>query len=248
MKNLILLTLGLGVIAIFQNCQKEQYNAAQLMSQNTAFNRDECKPEFDENPYDLAGAIHNEGLNYIAENSNGQGLSVSLVVQLNEDFSNKMYPDLKANIMTEEEVKMIVSEAFLGNMGNLIQNYETSQVVKDQFSKLFNLIESSSSIGTYCEVKERIVNFEKLILDNKELSETEKSQILAAASIARYSTWYWSTVQDQPFNPNGGEQKAWWQIVLADVGAGCTSLSEGNSYLTAGLEAIAASADAASAP
>lgn len=156
------------------------------------------------NPFEEVGIKHNSGLSFIFDNHD-----ISEVVSISSTF------DLLDEWLIQENIDQETFERFLRNSESLgikplDSDAETLQEnvfelidihfpninieVKNRLNELFNLIDTNlddeintASIGTYNEISSKVLNIEREVLKNNELTEEERLMILGAYSVARYS-------------------------------------------------------------
>lgn len=161
------------------------------------FATDNClsaqNPANSANPYDYAGEIHNEALDYFFENSedltNATAAEIRTLMQAFMDSKN--YEVNVSSYFSSEEIKSKLTDFFSSESKSdyLLQNGVINNSVKTYMDNIDNALQSSANQTAFYN---SMITIENSILNDGELSESHKQILLSSASVIRFSTNYWS--------------------------------------------------------
>lgn len=183
------------------------------------------------NPYDSVGIVHNLILNQMIVHFD----SLYLVCDSSE-FVEKFYKVLTIascevgyslpssnciNYLEPQLISMRNSLQSFEDLEDLFDFRNTSQDCRDLYYELMQIFDESESLN---ELKDNIVDLEIKIDTTSTISSFEKEVLLSASSVARHSSTYWHSVDNNPHSPwnfdNGCEEsgfKTMKQVVLLDA-------------------------------
>jgi len=117
------------------------------------------------------------------------------------DWATNIFGTVAPNL--QDQVTTIVQDA--PNLYyNVIEQANLSAVAKTYAHNFTNLLTNTSNYPdpqaiTYCQLKDRIMTYEKTITDADDLTDQEKQILLQSTSIARYSAYYgWNHIEATP--------------------------------------------------
>lgn len=225
------------VAVLFISCTKQLRNAneaSQFEVSSASFKGVETNcntPANPDNVWDSVGIYHNQALDYVMQEASGQPKTISIYVGYSNQFITHIFsnrvPDISSKLFSASSVEKLLSDTSTF-FNYTIDNSRYSQNVKDYFKKIILIIKDTTNDKSvdYCYIKEEIVQLEDSVLNDSNLSQNEKDEILRVASVARYSFYYWNiTFQSKLI---GGEsisakKRKWWQwliIGISDVAGG----------------------------
>lgn len=108
----------------------------------------------------------------------------------------------------------MVDQDQVNNFSNIISQLNLSAYAKTYVSYIINMGNTTPNIS-YCQFKSLIVSKEASIQSDPALSNSEKSLLLGAYSIARYSGYYTSVINPQP-QTVGMKVPRWIRILYYD--------------------------------
>lgn len=166
-------------------------------------------PEFEGNPYDSAGYWHNEMLRYMRRYKTGQEqLSAEQIVNLliqnpAYELSERMKTRMLALLNQLEAAK----EAFYDQA---VEAISASEEAKQYLMGIAGFIRQYFG-KNYQVMKDSITVLEQQVLNRMELPHAERVLILMAASIGRYSAYYWSI--EEPIDLSGLKLKEVLKVI-----------------------------------
>lgn len=188
-------------------------------------------PENADNLWDSVGIYHNQALEYVIQESEGQPKSIPTYIgYCNQFITNtfeKRVPDISSKLFSASSVEKLLSDTSTF-FNNTIDSSRFSGSVKTYFKSMISILKDTTDNNSfdYCFIKKKVVEFENTIANDTNLSESEKDEILRTTSIARYSLFYWNNTFQSKLS--GGEsisvkKRKWWQwliIGISDVAGG----------------------------
>lgn len=217
MKKVLILSIGIAMMT-FSCQQKQQATPSSPGSgQNVKLiNDDVCLPGNESNTYDQIGADHNyelyylESSGYTANNTLADFVNYQKTWRLNNGRPvseyQSFYLSLQSLINDEPNNHELLNTCGLSEPGKVYINY---------------LKNANNFIGDdFCAVKEKFVIKETAIQNDGLLATAEKTRLLEAYSIARYSSFH--HLNPSPINPQPAPEafyiSAWtWGLIFADV-------------------------------
>ncbi|MCH5687922.1 hypothetical protein LWM68_28855 [Niabella sp. W65] len=192
---------------------------------------DSVAPSNPRSLYNDIGWLHNRVVDHLSRCYTGQDFEILLdcLQGFYEHETGASLPrqQLKQNL---ELMKPIISnqDSFLKETiksTTLLESYET---LKQSVDTLYN------SGSSYEEIKSYIVKYESEVVDNRQLSEEERTLLLKTASLARYSIYYWMHFMVPTHSKSGAVSK--WKIFTKAfwIDAGVYLMLWGDTY-TAGM-------------
>jgi hypothetical protein len=174
----------------------------------------QLSPQFDANPYDSAGYWHNEMLRYMRRFKAGsQQLSAGQIVDLligNPTYGLSL--SVREPMLTLLQQVHAAQEVFYDQV---VAAIGVSSEAKQHLMSIAGAV--SQYFGrNYNAMKSAIVGVEQLVLDRIEIPQQERILILMAASIARYSGYYWTV--EEPINLAGLKLKDLLKAVATVTG------------------------------
>ncbi|WP_294276983.1 hypothetical protein [uncultured Chryseobacterium sp.] len=218
-------------------------------------------PENPLNNWEECGKKHNVILNYVItyqKTLDNSGLTNSeiadkCIVASNNYFNQKYAQDYNntQSPFTVDKIRSILNDGD-NKFSNVIQGMNASDKVKAKSSELINMMYNLASTDKdteYEDVKASIVSFESSIMNDASLSQAEKDQLLQTTSIARYSSYLWSTTIDKSDSVSSVTgKKKWWKwlvVAVCDLAGGAAGTAAGGGVLSV-AGAIAGAAGASS--
>jgi len=173
------------------------------------------------NVYDSVGYWHNAILSGIqpcipVSNANADTITGCVI-----KFANKAHLYLPVRSLATIPKLIKESENNFYAVINRLPFSDRAKFLTDSLLKVVDEKSSSDSAG-YSSIKASIIGFENNILKDNSLSNIDKKELLGAASIARYSVYYWLET------PSGHALKlknilAWLGNVAGDVTGFCVT-------------------------
>ncbi|WP_294279834.1 hypothetical protein [uncultured Chryseobacterium sp.] len=218
-------------------------------------------PENPLNNWEECGKKHNVILNYVItyqKTLDNSGLTNSEIadkcIMASNNYFNQKYAQDYNNTQspfTVDKIRSILNDGD-NKFSNVIQGMNASDKVKAKSSELINMMYNLASTDKdteYEDVKASIVSFESSIMNDASLSQAEKDQLLQTTSIARYSSYLWSTTIDKSDSVSSVTgKKKWWKwlvVAVCDLAGGAAGTAAGGGVLSV-AGAIAGAAGASS--
>lgn len=218
-------------------------------------------PENPLNNWEECGQKHNVILNYVItyqKTLDNSGLTNSEIadkcIMASNNYFNQKYAQDYNNTQspfTVDKIRSILNDGD-NKFSNVIQGMNASDKVKAKSSELINMMYNLASTDKdteYEDVKASIVSFESSIMNDASLSQAEKDQLLQTTSIARYSSYLWSTTIDKSDSVSSVTgKKKWWKwlvVAVCDLAGGAAGTAAGGGVLSV-AGAIAGAAGASS--
>lgn len=178
----------------------------------------ECTPANDANQYDNTGQLHNDGLNIVLPNATFGNYNISddQLFANAADWCMNTFGAVPPNM--EANAALCIQDQ-PGHYSNIIDQANASDIAKSYAHMLANGLFDTESYPdpeaiSYCDVKSRIVAYEKTVSTANDLTAGEKQMLLQCASIARYSVYYgWQHESANPPVTNTDVQ--YLRIILA---------------------------------
>ena len=157
-------------------------------------------PANSNNPYDSAGILHNNGLDYVIERRESippcdtneyKVVLDSLLSAYNTSIQSTAPSYINTNDPTTLQNDFWNSTRFLGPSGTM-DYYSVPTAVKNPVLDILNIVKLSLNNYSSQQVVDSIKNYETTIINNLNLTTLQKKKILVAASVARYSFVYWT--------------------------------------------------------
>jgi len=178
------------------------------------------------NAYDSIGYYHNDILSGIqpcvpADNKNANTI-IGCIVQF--DSAEKLVPP---NSIISSVPQTVADQP--NSFSNVINNSPYSTQAKALLDSLFITVEENASKTSYAAIKAPIIAFENQVSKNATLNSADKEVLLQAASVARYSVYYWMIT-----NQDGKALKLknlvmWIGAVTSDIAGAIVSYNPGYS-------------------
>lgn len=223
MKKLVFPILLIGLT--FCSCQEKvnplpsenENNVAKIQTLSAAGGLVTASPENLNNPYDNYGKLHNAILQEtedVWEDTTSSLSNVySAIVASNLDTIDNP-------ILSEDSAIAIASDvmANLDNPSVFVSNTSLTEEGKLYANSLINLLNHWTEYNSYVDFRDAVIAFESNLIQDEALSEIDKSLLLKAASICRYTTKFWvnyyysqqSTISsNNAMSPNGWLNDAW---------------------------------------
>ena len=156
-------------------------------------------PSNPDNPYDIYGVLHNEGLDYIINNKTYDGNSLdTLVLEIIDNLADFM-------LLNDPEGKYRTKQEYIDEMSpfvNFSGSIPMSAFCRALYIQLFDISENTNNkinvIRSINDIKIWETNLLNTINANPGfLSELEVKGLLITSSIARHSAVYWLDVSMQ---------------------------------------------------
>jgi len=203
--NRLLAAALIATLSLF-SCKKENpgqttANTAPATTQHVA--NKGCSPANDANAYDNTGLVHNNGLNAILPNATFGNYNITddQLFANATDWCMTTFGAVPPN-MQDDAFACMQDQS--NHYTNIIDQANASDIAKSYAHTLANQLFDAESYPdpeaiSYCEVKDRVMAYEKTVSQANDLTAEEKQMLLQCASIARYSAFYgW---QHQSANP-----------------------------------------------
>jgi hypothetical protein len=184
----------LAAATTFTSCKKTQDNTSNVKPSTTAQTaRDVDDAANPANPFDEVGYQHNEGLQNTRSVWNTPGRTFESVytgevnyIHQNVD-NNVVPPDMTylQNLYTQ------VNGDAANNDVNFINSTQLSPLAKTYANQMFSAALNPDPNADYFGVKAAIIQVETTIINDQNLSQSEKQQLLTSASVLRHSMLYW---------------------------------------------------------
>ncbi|RQO32633.1 hypothetical protein DBR32_03305 [Taibaiella sp. KBW10] len=147
-----------------------------------------CTPENSLNPYDHIGEKHNLGVYAVVndqdlDNGSYQTISNSLS-QWWTDNDNSVYDEESAMY-----TMTTVEGDYVNNFSNIIQNSSFSNHAKSYLTYMINISLNPPQGLTYCQLYQMLITAENEIIADQNLNNNERSKLLTAYAIGRYSAY-----------------------------------------------------------
>lgn len=196
MKKIFWITLLAVLTLTFSSCNKEQ-NIEETIKQfiaaiqSTNIDKDASTVNFDLNPFDEAGAIHNKAIYSILNDYSFDSDSSEFIKGVNLYCGFEIQDLNLCRHILQKDYPMIFNEdgmyqtTYVGNLINI------PQLEKSTLNAFFQTI---IQFNTAADKISACKNAEKFIINSKEYSSDMKERILSALAIYRYSTHLWNNV------------------------------------------------------
>ena len=198
------------MVLLFGACKKNvQPEKLDSQAENKATVVLQLSPRYEPNKYDSAGYWHNEMLRYLRKYKTGNGqLAATQIADLL--IQNPLYglsASTKEPMLALMQQLASAQEAFYDqvvagiSLGTQTKQYlkTIAGAVRQHFGMSYSLLKSAITI------------VEDQVLNNIELPQMERVVILMAASIARYSGYYWTF--EEPISLEGLSLKSWLKVI-----------------------------------
>ncbi|SDW50355.1 hypothetical protein SAMN05444410_103140 [Hydrobacter penzbergensis] len=227
MKSQILMLLAF--IISLSACKKDNAPVKADSQEKTMLLRsasDATTPENTANAYDSIGYWHNQIVAYV-ENCKPvtETPDVEASTQCVLRFCREMqWPEPSVSFFSTVEQTVNQSNE---SIENLIANCPYEKPLKAALDSLAHLIKGlSDSDSPYPVIKAAIVDFERTVMQDKQLTPEGRAIALKAASVARYSIYYWINTLQPPVPSAAFKFKnivKWIAAVTSDIGGAIVS-------------------------
>jgi len=230
----------LFILTFFTSCDTASDFDSATVSNRELFSRTALElPGYTANPYDEAGWIHNELFETYYESSNkpnsisGIITSVQAIADANPSFS-KIKPEIY-HAVSPERIHYLLEHKNTC-VAEVIANSTLTTKGKSSLTNFINSLVVTFDHESSCDVLYAfVVNYEKTILEDAQLTARDKQIILTTTSIARHSSYLAKKKPKKNTDPD-------WNILIVNV----ISATEGAEYglaesITKGLVAGIAS-------
>lgn len=187
---------------------------------------DDVSPENPENAYDSIGYWHNQIVAYVqnckpVSDTPDVEASTQCVLRFCREMQ-RIEPPLSYFSTVKQTVRQSKE-----NIEALIANCPYEEPVKAALDSLVQLIRRlSDSNSPYPVIKAMIVDFESRVMQNNLLNPEGREIALKAASVARYSIYYWINAHQPPAPAAAFKFKnfvKWIAAVTSDIGGAIVS-------------------------
>lgn len=210
-------------------CKKDNSALITGEQKSTLVARESSGTESPENPanaYDSIGYWHNEIVAYVQEckqpnDAPDVEASTQCVLRFCRD-NQRPEPPVSLFITVEQTVQQSNE-----SIENLIANCPYEEPVKAALDSLVQLIKRlSDNDSPYPVIKSTIIDYERRVMQNDLLTSEGRSIALKAASVARYSIYYWINTLPPPVPVAAFKFKnivKWIAAVTSDIGGAIVS-------------------------
>lgn len=221
---IMLLVFIIGISA----CKKDNNTTVTEEENKTVLLRSgsgEVMPDNPDNTYDSIGYWHNEIVAYVQEckQPNAPDVEASTQCVLNFCRDNQRPAPPASLFITVEQTVRQSNES----IENLIANCPYEEPVKAALDSLVQLIKRlSDNESSYPVIKATIMDYERRIMQNELLTTEGRGIALKAASVARYSIYYWINTLPPPVPVAAFKFKnivKWIAAVTSDIGGAIVS-------------------------
>lgn len=209
-------------VGIVSCSKKNKINDATTQPIEHVLAEENASPDNPLNPYDFVGKEHNRLLAMVkqciedgGENSI-RGRNLFLMKHTNthtsvEDLDKAVY-----------QVIADTASRYLGNLSRL----SISGDAKTAIVRIYRQVKTIKDNGEFSTFKSQLVKMEDGFLKSPGFSESEKQLLLSAASVARYSAYYWLNDEELNASDNGptASRSFFWKLIRA-VGATMTDIT-----------------------
>lgn len=188
-------------ITVLSACKKDNTEKVQVQQETSkTFAERSLNVEGPENPlnaYDSIGYWHNVILNYV---QSCKPVTDTPDVETSTGCVLKFYREHQSEIPASffSSVKQTVDDRD-NDFRNVIASCPYTDPVKTALDSLIKIVKrlSDDSSG-YNAIKDVITGFENRVIQDVRFNENDRQIILKAASVARYSIYYWINVSPPP--------------------------------------------------
>lgn len=175
------------VSLLFCSCKDELIHPPIRITSNN-LNNITLSPDNPSNPYDTIGERHNQILEQVVPQLCG-------TCQPDIAISTGAVSLATHQLGLSDQIPSFydsVHETVLLDPGQLVASLNCSVTAKNLLTKLFAVVKDSGTANTdFISLKEQIINLENTANTNAGLNQTDRSMVLAACSVARFSSFYW---------------------------------------------------------
>ncbi|MCL2597019.1 MAG: hypothetical protein FWD66_05045 [Paludibacter sp.] len=208
-----------------------------ILSTNVAFGQANR-----ENQYDYVGRLHNEILKEaykVSSKSSSYDEVCKVVNSICDKNAEFKRVTSGSNYRTDAKFVETALSDYSQQFKNVISNSKLSDNAKTYAQNLINYMfdmAKSKEEPKYEDVYNKICGFEKDILQDVKLNETDKVTLLGGTSVARYSTYLWNVENPlEPTNPlEPAKIKGFWRWIATAVGDAVGAISGGSAGGVAG--------------
>ncbi len=181
---------------------------------NININTKYFSPSNPNNPYDNVGIMHNNGLDFVAKNmnlnlnSNKSAESLNLkVFSVVVKFMQQSRPSYQpCNDVIDFALKFRKNGNHLKNINRLVENLFTKRSISNEgmekFTEFFDAINNNYDA---IQLNNICIKYENKIVNNINLSKSEKEVILSSISVFKYSNFYW-------YHQFSNRSSAWYRL------------------------------------
>ncbi len=220
----------IAVIVSLSACKKDNGEKVQVQEINKVFaekSMNPVSPENSLNAYDSIGYWHNIILAYVQSckpetDTPDAEASTGCVIK----FYREHQSEIPVSFLST--VKQTVNDRD-NDFSNVIANCPYTAPVKAALDSLIKMVQrlSDDSSG-YGAIKGVITGFENRIIQDIRFNEKDREIILKAASVARYSIYYWMNVNPPPASAFKLKNIIKWiAAVTSDIGGAIVSGNAG---------------------
>ena len=223
MKNLLLMLVI--IVSLLVSCTNENIDENTTLVENSLTKAkpkhsgkmtQTTSPENPDNPYDIAGKIHNDILDsYLAASYSFTTMlqishKVDSISALNTDFSNlaATLPLNFGEIQATVDTPQLKLEQAIANSGMT----NAAKICLANFMDSIVLWETDE----YEVIHPSIISFETSVINNTQFTNEDKRIILTTSSIARYSIYYAKEIKDKDWETSVGNRVGALQGAIAN--------------------------------
>ncbi|TDP00303.1 hypothetical protein [Flavobacterium sp. 245] len=223
MKNLLVMLVI--IVSLLVSCTNENIDENTTLVENSLSKKKSnhsgkmiqtTSPENPDNPYDIAGKIHNDILDsYLTASYPFTTMiqishTVDSISALNNDFTN-LQATLPLNFGEIQETvdsPQLKLEQAIANSGMT----NAAKICLADFMASIVLWET----GEYEVIHPSIISFETSVINNTQFTNEDKRIILTTSSIARYSIYYAKEIKDKDWETSVGNRVGALQGAIAN--------------------------------
>lgn len=198
--------------------------SGQINGSTTGENSTSINYDNPDNPYDASGIKHNEIVMEFLKRYGNEKLSIQKTLDLTNELCDEH--ELKGERLTLKQFNYGVID-IKNSFSGTVEKSNLSYTGKIELQRLLDFIVSNGFKGGVGleEVVIYIKDFESSIMQNRELTESDKASLLQLSSVGRHSVGMWYKIYNSPTAEKVGQKRTpgWlrWLIVgAADVAGG----------------------------
>lgn len=223
----------LAFIIGFSACKKANKNKVPTVGIASINNvlMDSVAPSNPRSPYNNIGWLHNRVVDHLGRCYTGPDFEILL------DCLQGFYERETGASMPRQQLKQNLEllKPIISNEDSFLNETIKSALLLKSYRTLKQSVDELHNDGSsYEEIKSCIMKYESEVVDNRQLSEEERTLLLKTASLARYSIYYWMHFTGSTKSNSGAVSK--WKIFTKAfwIDAGVYLMLWGDTY-TAGM-------------
>ena len=214
--------LVFSLVAFFSSCTNDEQGLSRQSTTELLAAQDPQLAANPNNPYDYFGKAHYDGLLFVSKKTNGFTKSKKKQeAALAEFIKSQSFADTRSSSpssLTDEELIQVLEQAQEAKIR--IDTIHTSAAMINAVTLYTNTLQRLSDIEGYPEysaIKDSIMLFENVIIQDMNLTEIEKERLLKSTSTFRYSALQWEKYikeHDTKLTTRGKRKWYHWIVIV----------------------------------